>query len=73
MALISEYLAADSSQDASADALAIINIGKLNFIEDRQDWRILNREFQYAILPFTSCKQAKLQLQNSYMAEKTKI
>ena len=27
MALISEYLAADSSPDASADALAIINIG----------------------------------------------
>ena len=27
MALISEYLAADLSPDASADALAIINIG----------------------------------------------
>ena len=27
MALISEYLAADTSPDASADALAIINIG----------------------------------------------
>ena len=31
MALISEYFAADSSPDASADALAIMNIGK--FIE----------------------------------------
>ena len=29
MALISEYLAADTSPDASADALAIINIGLL--------------------------------------------
>ena len=28
MELISEYLAADTSPDASADALAIINIGK---------------------------------------------
>ena len=28
MPLISEYLAADSSPDASADALAIINIGE---------------------------------------------
>ena len=28
MVLISEYLAADSSPDASVDALAIINIGK---------------------------------------------
>ena len=27
MPLISEYLAADSSPDASADALAVINIG----------------------------------------------
>ena len=27
MVLISEYLAADSSPDASADALAIINLG----------------------------------------------
>ena len=30
MALISEYLAADLSLDASADALAIINIGNLS-------------------------------------------
>ena len=29
IALISEYLAADSSPDASADALAIINIRKV--------------------------------------------
>ena len=29
MALISEYLAADSSPDTSADALAIINIGNV--------------------------------------------
>ena len=28
IALISEYFAADSSPEASADALAIINIGK---------------------------------------------
>ena len=28
MELISEYLAADTSPDASADALAIINVGK---------------------------------------------
>ena len=30
MALISEYLAADSPPDASADALAIINIGDMS-------------------------------------------
>ena len=29
MALISEYLAADSTPDASADAICIIKIGKL--------------------------------------------
>ena len=29
MALISEYLAADSSPDASADAVAIINVGSM--------------------------------------------
>ena len=29
MELFSEYLAADTSPDASADALAIINIGKI--------------------------------------------
>ena len=32
MTLISEYLAADLSADASADALCIINIGKLALI-----------------------------------------
>ena len=32
MELISEYLAADTSPDASADALAIINIGKLGWL-----------------------------------------
>ena len=33
-ALISDYLAADSSPDASADALAIINIGLLSSMSD---------------------------------------
>ena len=37
IALISEYLAADSSPDASADALAIINISQLVGLLARSD------------------------------------
>ena len=38
MALISDYLAAASSPDTSADALAIINIGYLLFIHCRPNF-----------------------------------
>ena len=42
MALISEYLAADLSPDASADALAIINIRVLSLsdqcLQDQKQW-----------------------------------
>ena len=34
MELISEYLAADTSPDASADALALINIGNFTWTEN---------------------------------------
>ena len=40
MALISEYLAADSSSDASADALAIINIRRFRPKQEENQGRV---------------------------------
>ena len=47
MALISEYLAADSSPVASADALAIINIGRASFLVSEANIFVSRRALKF--------------------------
>ena len=56
MTLISEYLAADLSADASADALCIIDIGKFRTV---LMWSTSRKLSQYKIISYKLVKVGK--------------